>query len=88
MVSLFTKEHNGILKTGILTAASESCEMWLHGHCLNITKRTMPSVYICRFCANTANFGGNQMQEDSRHNALGIATAVSPLANKSFRSFR
>ncbi len=44
----------------------------------------MPKVYICGFCANTANMAGRR----ARDNALGIGGMVSPLANKSFRSFR
>ncbi|UNI14013.1 hypothetical protein JDV02_000697 [Purpureocillium takamizusanense] len=61
-----------------------SCELWLHGSCLNITRQSMPKVYICGFCANTANMAGRR----ARDNALGIGGMVSPLANKSFRSFR
>lgn len=60
--------------------------MWLHGKCIGISKRTMPNVYICAFCANTATLGGNRGREELHANALGIAT--SPLGNKSFRSFR
>ncbi|GAB0144626.1 hypothetical protein EsHS_00005093 [Epichloe bromicola] len=66
----------------------ESCEMWLHGQCINITRRTMPSVYICGFCANTPNMIRRRTRDSERDNALGIGTAVSPLANKLFRSFR
>ncbi|POR38735.1 PHD finger protein 20-like protein 1 [Tolypocladium paradoxum] len=63
----------------------ESCDMWLHGKCVNITKRSMSGIYICGFCANTANMAGRR----SRENALGIGGGMaSPLANKSFRSFR
>lgn len=66
----------------------ESCEMWLHGQCINITRRTMPSVYICGFCANTPNMIRRRTRDSARDNALGIGTPVSPLANKLFRSFR
>ncbi|ODA80135.1 hypothetical protein RJ55_03093 [Drechmeria coniospora] len=59
----------------------EACEMWLHGACINVTRRSRPSVYICLFCVNTPN-------KRSRENALGIGAMVSPLANKYFRSFR
>ncbi|PFH62630.1 hypothetical protein XA68_12704 [Ophiocordyceps unilateralis] len=58
----------------------ESCEMWLHGKCINVTKRSMPRVYICCFCANTGR--------RCRDNGLGIAGLLSPLANKSYRTFR
>ncbi|ATY63972.1 PHD finger domain [Cordyceps militaris] len=63
----------------------DSCEMWLHGNCLGITKRTMPNVYICAFCANTPTMGGNRAREELHVNALGIA---SPAGTKAFRSFR
>lgn len=63
---------------------SESCEMWLHGKCVGISKRTMTHVYICPFCANTAT-QGNRSREELHVNALGIA---SPMRNKSFQSFR
>ncbi|KAI1757805.1 hypothetical protein F4782DRAFT_537284 [Xylaria castorea] len=36
----------------------ESCEMWLHGKCVKITRQTLPRVYICAFCANTPNAQG------------------------------
>ncbi|PHH67823.1 hypothetical protein CDD80_496 [Ophiocordyceps camponoti-rufipedis] len=61
----------------------ESCEMWLHGRCINLTKRSMPRVYICRFCANTPNSARR-----CRGSGLGIAGLLSPLANKSYRTFR
>lgn len=57
--------------------------MWLHGKCINITRRTIPSIYICCFCANTPNAARR-----SRENGLGIGGLLSPLANRSFRSFR
>ncbi|KAG5978772.1 hypothetical protein E4U55_005964 [Claviceps digitariae] len=66
----------------------ESCEMWLHGQCINITRRAMPSVYICGFCANTPSAAVRRARECERDNALGIGTNLSPLANKSIRSFR
>jgi len=61
-----------------LGVSSESCEMWLHGRCINISKRNLPSVYICAFCANTPNMRGGRLR----------GSASSPLAHKSFRSFR
>lgn len=69
---------------------SESCEMWLHGRCVNITKRTLPSVYICLFCANTPNMRGGRLRDNGRV-SMGPphpGSAASPLAHKSFKSFR
>ncbi|EOO04131.1 putative phd-finger domain-containing protein [Phaeoacremonium minimum UCRPA7] len=69
----------------------ESCEYWLHGRCINITKRNMPSVYICAFCANTPNMRGGRIRDTGRGPAVmghGGGSATSPLAHKSFRSFR
>ncbi|KAL2753364.1 hypothetical protein ACRALDRAFT_2043798 [Sodiomyces alcalophilus JCM 7366] len=65
----------------------ESCEMWLHGQCIRITSRRMlPSVYICAFCANTHNVRMNPMRDGGREMAHG--GGASPLAHKSFKSFR
>lgn len=68
----------------------ESCEMWLHGKCINITRQTHPSVYICAFCANTPNAHGMRGREIRR--SMGGTNprvpATSPLAHKSFKSFR
>ncbi|KAK0389183.1 hypothetical protein NLU13_2758 [Sarocladium strictum] len=66
----------------------ESCEMWLHGRCINVTRRTIPSVYICPFCSQTPNMRGGRLRDTSRTDPLGIGSGVSPLANKSMRSFR
>lgn len=61
--------------------------MWLHGRCVNVTKRTQPSVYICAFCANTPNMRGGRLRDNGR--AFGAAgppgAATSPLAHKSFK---
>jgi hypothetical protein len=65
--------------------------MWLHGRCINISKRTLPSVYICAFCANTPNMRGGRMRDNGRSvsaMAPPSASASSPLAHKSFKSFR
>ncbi|KAL1894161.1 hypothetical protein Sste5346_005947 [Sporothrix stenoceras] len=59
----------------------ESCDMWLHGKCINITKRTLPSVYICAFCAHTPNVRNVRIPPPG-------AAASSPLAHKSFKTFR
>ncbi|KAI1374978.1 hypothetical protein F4677DRAFT_149957 [Hypoxylon crocopeplum] len=68
----------------------ESCEMWLHGKCINITRQTLPRVYICAFCANTPNAHGTRGREIRRSMGGGNprAPATSPLAHKSFKSFR
>ncbi|OAA58584.1 3-isopropylmalate dehydrogenase leu2a [Niveomyces insectorum RCEF 264] len=58
----------------------ESCEFWLHGLCINITKRTLPSVYICAYCAETPNMRGVRMPP--------AGAASSPLAHKSLKTFR
>ncbi|KAK3322319.1 hypothetical protein B0H66DRAFT_198614 [Apodospora peruviana] len=69
----------------------ESCEMHVHGRCVNITERTMPSIYICAYCANTPNARGGRVRNHGR-NMSGVmgppASVTSPLAHKSFKSFR
>ncbi|KAI0007812.1 hypothetical protein F4779DRAFT_628876 [Xylariaceae sp. FL0662B] len=66
----------------------ESCEMWLHGKCINITRQTLPRVYVCAFCANTPNAHGMRGREIRR--SMGGSnprvTASSPLAHKSFNN--
>ncbi|PKS11898.1 hypothetical protein jhhlp_001192 [Lomentospora prolificans] len=77
----------------------EACEMWLHGRCINITRREMPPVYICAFCANTPNMRGGRLRDTGRAGggnvvmgggmpASGHGHGTSPLAHKSFKSFR
>ncbi|KAI0602886.1 hypothetical protein F4775DRAFT_3395 [Biscogniauxia sp. FL1348] len=69
----------------------ESCEMWLHGKCINITRQTLPRVYICAFCANTPNAHGMRGREIRRNQGGSNPriSATSPLAHKSaFKSFR
>ncbi|KFA79584.1 hypothetical protein S40288_01072 [Stachybotrys chartarum IBT 40288] len=80
-------QRNGADEEDGFMIQCESCEMWLHGRCINITKRLMPRVYICAFCANTPNMRGGRMRDTRRHSAIGL-TLASPLANKSMRSFR
>ena len=79
-------------KNMVLTCvSSESCEMWLHGRCININKRNLPSVYICAFCANTPQpqQRGSRFRDTVREAAAAASSsATSPLAHKSFRSFR
>ncbi|KAI1146585.1 hypothetical protein F4825DRAFT_188456 [Nemania diffusa] len=68
----------------------ESCEMWLHGKCVKITRQTLPRVYICAFCANTPNAHGVRGRGVQRNTGgpTSRASATSPLAHKSARSFR
>ncbi|KAI0866959.1 hypothetical protein F4860DRAFT_499563 [Xylaria cubensis] len=68
----------------------ESCEMWLHGKCVNITRQTLPRVYICAFCANTPNAQGVRGRGVQRSvgGPAPRTLATTPLANKSIRSFR
>ncbi|KAI1457620.1 hypothetical protein F4805DRAFT_427552 [Annulohypoxylon moriforme] len=67
-----------------------SCDLWLHGKCINITRQSQPSVYICAFCANTPNAhgmrGGQARRGTGGPNSR--VSATSPLAHKSFKSFR
>lgn len=59
----------------------DHCDMWLHGRCINITKRTLPQMYICAFCAQTPTARNVRMPASG-------AAASSPLAHKSFKTFR
>ncbi|KAG9233986.1 hypothetical protein BJ875DRAFT_377432 [Amylocarpus encephaloides] len=61
----------------------QSCDCWLHGECVNIDPSSLPPVYICAFCANTPNKRGGRLREPARP---GVGS--SPLAHKSFKSFR
>ncbi|KAK3357480.1 hypothetical protein B0T25DRAFT_160040 [Lasiosphaeria hispida] len=62
----------------------ESCEMFVHGACVNLTEQTMPAIYICAFCANTPNMRGGRIRDNGHISGA----RTSPLAHKSFRSFR
>ncbi|KAG8156641.1 hypothetical protein KVR01_013432 [Diaporthe batatas] len=81
----------------------DSCDHMLHGRCVDVpTPQDVPHVYICAFCANTPNMRGGRMRYTGRNQsdggggggmmgppaALTAASASSPLAHKSFRSFR
>ncbi len=74
------------------SSRSESCEMYVHGQCVSITRRTMPSIYICAFCANTPNMRGGRLRDNGRlSGAVGPPpgpSLKSPLAHKSLKSFR
>lgn len=48
----------------------------------------MPPVYICAFCANTPNMRGGRIRDTGRGGMATLAHAPSPLAHKSFKSFR
>ncbi|KAK1983734.1 PHD-finger domain-containing protein [Colletotrichum cereale] len=74
--------RNGADKQGEYMVQCESCEMWLHGSCINISRRTLPTVYICAFCSNTPNMRGGRLRGNGP--PLGPSGA-SPLARKSFR---
>ncbi|KAH8663511.1 hypothetical protein BGZ60DRAFT_529778 [Tricladium varicosporioides] len=63
----------------------ESCDNWLHAKCVGIDRRSLPPVYICAFCANTPNMRGGRLREPARGTTQ---LASSPLAHKSFKSFR
>ncbi|KAK1841907.1 PHD finger protein 20 [Colletotrichum chrysophilum] len=74
--------RNNANRPGEYMVQCESCEMWLHGPCINISRRTLPSVYICAFCSNTPNMRGG------RHRGNGPLlgpSGASPLKHKSFR---
>ncbi|KAI1143776.1 hypothetical protein F5Y05DRAFT_401090 [Hypoxylon sp. FL0543] len=65
------------------------CEMWLHGKCINITRQTLPRVYVCAFCANTPNaHGRGREMRRTIGGSNARASNTSPLAHKSFKSFR
>lgn len=63
----------------------ESCDNWLHAECVNIDRRSLPPVYICAFCAQTPNMRGGRIREQVRKP---MTMPSSPLAHKSFKSFR
>ncbi|KAK4123739.1 hypothetical protein N657DRAFT_572854, partial [Parathielavia appendiculata] len=73
-----------------LLVQCESCEMYVHGQCVSITQRTMPSIYICAFCSNTPNMRGGKLRDNGRlSGAVALPGSVSsPLAHKSLKSFR
>ncbi|KAK0621274.1 hypothetical protein B0T17DRAFT_282238 [Bombardia bombarda] len=48
----------------------ESCEMWLHTRCVDITERTRPSIYICAFCADTPHARGGKMRHNNHNNNI------------------
>ncbi|KAK2064465.1 PHD-finger domain-containing protein [Colletotrichum caudatum] len=74
--------RNGASKQGEYMVQCESCELWLHGSCINISRRTLPTVYICAFCSNTPNMRGGRLRGNGP--TLGLSRA-SPSARKSFR---
>ncbi|KAK4106589.1 hypothetical protein N658DRAFT_563390 [Parathielavia hyrcaniae] len=68
----------------------ESCELYVHGQCVSITQRTIPTIYICAFCSNTPNMRGGRLRDNGRlSGAVALPGSVSsPLAHKSLKSFR
>ncbi|KAL2074410.1 hypothetical protein VTL71DRAFT_8188 [Oculimacula yallundae] len=63
----------------------ESCDNWLHADCVGIDHRSLPPVYVCAFCAQTPNLRGGRIRGEP---AKATRIGVSPLAHKSFKSFR
>ncbi|KAL1845328.1 hypothetical protein VTK73DRAFT_665 [Phialemonium thermophilum] len=65
----------------------DSCEMLLHSRCVNLSKTTLPSIYICAFCANTPNARTARSRNHSRlFGEVGPPLpSTSPLAHKSFK---
>ncbi|KAK0646182.1 hypothetical protein B0T16DRAFT_390661 [Cercophora newfieldiana] len=58
------------------------------GKCVNLTEQTMPSIYICAFCANTPNMRGGRIRDNGYiSGAMGPrgGSATSPLAHKTFK---
>lgn len=76
---------SGPLVLQVTNGSSESCDNWLHAQCVNIDRRGLPPVYVCAFCAQTPNMRGGRIRDPARGTAH---LASSPLAHKSFRSFR
>lgn len=63
----------------------ESCDNWLHADCVGIDHRSLPPVYVCAFCAQTPNLRGGRIREPAKG---ATRMGLSPLAHKSFKSFR
>ncbi|KFY97906.1 hypothetical protein V498_01793 [Pseudogymnoascus sp. VKM F-4517 (FW-2822)] len=63
----------------------ESCEKWLHCNCVNVHPQRLPKVYICAFCVQTPNMRGPRIRGAIR---ASTQLAASPLAHKSFESWR
>ncbi|KAK4216060.1 PHD finger protein 20 [Rhypophila decipiens] len=73
-----------------------SCEMQLHGRCVNMTEPNPTSMYICAFCADTPNARSRPRVGSSRNSGRRMSgpmgppnSLTSPLAHKSgFKYFR
>ncbi|KFX93425.1 hypothetical protein V490_04830 [Pseudogymnoascus sp. VKM F-3557] len=63
----------------------ESCEKWLHCNCVNVHPQRLPKVYICAFCVQTPSMRGPRIRGAVKANTQ---LAASPLAHKSFESWR
>ncbi|ESZ98059.1 hypothetical protein SBOR_1590 [Sclerotinia borealis F-4128] len=70
-----------------LSIQCDSCEYWLHGECVDLPPYPMPlpEIYICPFCAQMPKMRNDCMRESGRDKRN---LPSSPLAHKSFRSFR
>ncbi|KAL2271687.1 hypothetical protein VTJ83DRAFT_1058 [Remersonia thermophila] len=82
--------HRAEVGRGDLLVQCESCEMYVHGSCVSITERTMPSIYICAFCSDLPNVNGGRPRETSSFSGpTGPPGPLgSPLARKSMKSYR
>ncbi|KOS19265.1 PHD finger protein 20 [Escovopsis weberi] len=66
----------------------ESCEMWLHGKCVNISRDSMPSVYICGFCPSLGTMAGRRVQDADLATMAARASILIPVKEKLMRAFR
>jgi hypothetical protein len=51
---------------------------------VSIDPQRLPKVYICAFCVQTPNMRGGRIRDTAR----GMQAVSSPLARKSFQSWR
>jgi hypothetical protein len=64
---------------GLVTdSTSESCNHWLHTRCVGLERSSLPSVYLCVFCAQTP-------KRNRGHWPVEGHVPTSPLAHKSYR---
>ncbi|KAL1844053.1 hypothetical protein VTJ49DRAFT_5804 [Mycothermus thermophilus] len=82
--------HRAEAGRGDFLVKCESCEMYVHGSCVSITERTMPSIYICAFCSDLPNVNGGRPRESGSFSGQAGPPGPlgSPLARKSLKSFR
>jgi hypothetical protein len=68
---------------------SDSCDNWLHGRCVNKSKRDIVGHYICVFCIEAPDgYDGRGRLDGRRGSGVAGLPGSSPLAHKSLRSFR